>query len=759
MYSRGAGRDAYSADAAVWDDTLLEIDREESKDNTSGIWESLDRVDEASSLEVGVWDVWDRDVGEENWPQRESPMKKRRARNSGATSGRRRGVRKCSRGNPTTPPPTRATHNSSVMSPIPFTELSLPDPNHGGASGFEGSGRTAEELQSLEQYMDQYQAGSVGFIPIGTYLFVVQGWNKTKSEPTNRWFHLQALRVGEEVRITCKCPDGDRDGRCVHSETYLEFRDEDFREVEERMFRDGHVVWFWRERENRDASEGLLWTNRFSVGHGRDGINGRAMVTYSGLDSGGGVWSCSKCSGTCMHTAAAKSFFQQVLGEDVGEEFDANDMASEVEENVLMFEDGNNVNVVRQEETAISYLPIRPPEWAEIPGDTVHYQRLTRVDSFPSKIPLGESNRSSCGRGPSVIPDHLKVIKPCTIYTLTQKLTVEIELEPCSICQHRSHCFIGPDTRDLGLFNYNNSVLFTHEVLDEYTSRYTACETPFVAFVEAMGRVYSGRGGSFVKEDLFRSVWFAYVNIQDFSRDMTCDQCGTEPDCLIWDGVTLGFGRKHLSDSLKPPTHTDNSSPIRQRTYPKKPQMLPETRDQPLRRLVRRWVTASMKKKGSGSNDERDSARDSESFDLILRRLVLISEEMASLFKQTFTPNAQIDTKLKKLYGALFEQVAAEESVLQMIMPRSFGGLKDFTIRQDWNSASRLVDIPALYNVLEGEMKVNGRYPKDVIEASRWMHERAVQVLEHVTAKDAGISEEVAVNDTEDWKVADRVLL
>ncbi|KAL0066843.1 hypothetical protein AAF712_006038 [Marasmius tenuissimus] len=507
------------------------------------------------------------------------------------------------------------------------------------------------------------------------------------------------MRVGEDVRITCKCPEGDRCGKCVHSETYLEFRDEDFRAVEEKMFRDGHVVWFWHERENREPAEGLLWTNRFSVGHAKDGINGRAMVVYSGSDAGDGVWSCSKCSGTCTHTSAAKGFFKQVLGLDDAEERDGDDMVSDDEENVLMFEDGNNVNVVRQEETGISYLPIRPPEWAELPGDVVHYSRPPRNNDLPTRIPLGESNRTACGRGPSTIADHLRIIKTCTVYMLTEKLTVEIELAP--------------------------TALFTHELLDEYTSRYTSCETPFVVFVEAMGRVYRGRGCTFVKEDMFRSVWFAYVSIQDFSRDMYCQQCGTNPDCLIWDGVTLGFGRKHLSDSLKPPTHTDKSSPIRQRT----------------------------RKAGGDSDEERDAAKDSGSFDLILRRLILVSQELATLFKRTFCPNAQIEMKLKRLYGNLFEQIAAKESVLQMIAPRAIDELKDFVACPDWHMASRLVNTPALYNVLEGEMKVNGKYPKDLINACRWMHTRAAEVLAQVTAKDVGPLGEETIEDLDNWKV------
>jgi hypothetical protein len=61
-------------------------------------------------------------------------------------------------------------------------------------------------------------------------------------------------------------------------------------------------------------------------------------------------------------------------------------------------------------------------------------------------------------------------------------------------------------------------------------------------------------------EDLFRSIWFAYVLIQSFEKDMSCTLCGPHPKTVIWDGVTLAFDKKHITPTLRPPTTTSIDS-------------------------------------------------------------------------------------------------------------------------------------------------------------------------------------------------------
>jgi CxC4 like cysteine cluster associated with KDZ transposases len=110
--------------------------------------------------------------------------------------------------------------------------------------------------------------------------------------------------------------------------------------------------------------------------------------------------------------------------------------------------------------------------------------------------------------------------RPCTIYSLAEPLETLIQLQKCPNCPVARHRFIGPDARESGLFNYNNSILFTHKLLDEYTSSFTTSETPFVAWVSVVSRRYASNGHEFVSNALFHSVWFAYVRIQLFNNDL-----------------------------------------------------------------------------------------------------------------------------------------------------------------------------------------------------------------------------------------------
>ncbi|KAL0569436.1 hypothetical protein V5O48_012524 [Marasmius crinis-equi] len=726
-----------------------------------------------TSASKEVW--WQKDSEKESlWDgvgkglsKRESPMRKRVARRKGE-GVRKKVQRKKTLGAKLADERSMSTiEGSSSCSPSEnmeiddslmgaFGGIELPEPE----DGVRGEG---VEDEDFEAYVDFFQNGTVGFIPIGTFLYVVQGWSKEKREPIEHWHHLEALKVGDNVRIQCLCPEGSKLRPCVHSEAYMEFRDERFRPFEAKVFRDGRVVWYWRELDSK-SQDGVVWLNRFSVGAGgareqRSPVQDRAMVSYLGTDTGAGVWTCSKCgrsaTSSCAHRSAARAFFLEVMGRD--EDLDeAEGDRSACEDDMMMFGD---VNHISQTESAISYLSIRPPQWAELPTDQADYIRPSPTTQIPPRLTLLASNRSRCGQ--KAMPmgnDTGKVVKTCTIYTLTETLTREIEVQQCPVCPHLKHCFIGPDPRHLGLFNYNNNVLFTHEVLDEYTSRYTTAETPFAAFIEVMGRVYAGRGCKFIKEDLFRSVWFAYVSIQELSHDMSCPKCGDNPDCVIWDGVTLAFGRKHLLDSLKPPTFTDARSPICERRPIKKPQLIQDTQKEPIRKLLKRWirgVAKKGKKQKGGNEDEEDYGKGSlEDYELLVARLMTVSKEAAALFHRTFALTSKIDPSLRRLYGVVFEQVAAEESALQMVNPRCIQCLEAFVGAQDWETASQLLDIPAIYNVLEAEFKRNGCYPRDLLDFCAWLLRRAKSVLSDVLSNGgrsvastgAGVAEE------DDWK-------
>jgi hypothetical protein len=79
-------------------------------------------------------------------------------------------------------------------------------------------------------------------------------------------------------------------------------------------------------------------------------------------------------------------------------------------------------------------------------------------------------------------------------------------------------------------------------------------------------------------------------------------------------------------------------------------------------------------------------------------------------------------------------QISAGESVLQMANRASLRILQDFNKDPTIKNASRLVTIPALYNVLTREVPVqaleNGQYPEIWVLLCQWVHDRGQTVLQ-----------------------------
>jgi hypothetical protein len=92
----------------------------------------------------------------------------------------------------------------------------------------------------------------------------------------------------------------------------------------------------------------------------------------------------------------------------------------------------------------------------------------------------------------------------------------------CPSCPAPQQRYIGPNLQEYGLFNYNNSILVSHKLLDEYTVSFASSETPFTAFVTVLSHRYTVSGTVFMGEDLFQSIWFSYVSLQVFDDDFKC---------------------------------------------------------------------------------------------------------------------------------------------------------------------------------------------------------------------------------------------
>lgn len=238
----------------------------------------------------------------------------------------------------------------------------------------------------------------------------------------------------------------------------------------------------------------------------------------------------------------------------------------------------------------VSYLPIHPPHWARLPTEPDLYTPLPELRIPPPNtvFPLDTSSTCADDDRTNFDPRRPTSTKSCKLYTLLSVYAVGVEVQLCPRCPHERRRYIGPDLRTSGVFNYNNSILVSHELLDEYTSEFTSSETPFAAFVLRVSRRYKREGARFMGEDLFRSVWFSYVYLQRLTDDMTCGSCGPSPTTVIFDGITLGYGNKHVKDSLRPPTTiSEHSLERKDLRYYRQQQLLPDA-------LLRRRVRAAL---------------------------------------------------------------------------------------------------------------------------------------------------------------------
>jgi len=111
----------------------------------------------------------------------------------------------------------------------------------------------------------------------------------------------------------------------------------------------------------------------------------------------------------------------------------------------------------------------------------------------------------------------------------------------------------------------NNHAIYTHELLNSYTSSLTAHPVPFVGFCTVTQRKYMDHEAPqpFVSDDVFRPVWIAFVQVQRLFDSFYCERCGPHPLVVIMDGITAGFNAEHLTSSLRPPTTVEQNAPKR----------------------------------------------------------------------------------------------------------------------------------------------------------------------------------------------------
>ncbi|KAG6806741.1 hypothetical protein H0H92_010173, partial [Tricholoma furcatifolium] len=363
---------------------------------------------------------------------------------------------------------------------VPFETLLAP------ATGF------SKDADGYGEFVEAALSACLGIYRLTRSVYIVQGWDAKTSTATRRWYHLQGQQIGHRTVYMCLCPNDEPD--CVHAKFLAQFAQEEFPEEADLPVELGPVRLVFR-----DLSDGQ---HLFSVETpGKLGIKPRALVQHEGTVDGGGTWRCSKDGGQgCGHIHKARDYLQQLIYMDPGAR-DTTELGQAMQP-----------TGVSNGTSSVSFKSIVPPVWAELESDfPLAYPRPPPVTVPPMVIRLEDDARCMCGALRN--HDNPIVTNTCRVYAILGCFDTEIELQRCSQCTGGRHRFVGPDCREMGLFNYNNRIILSHDLLDEYTMAYTSSETPFTAWVGIAARRYKVHNSQnpFISETVFRAAWFSYA--------------------------------------------------------------------------------------------------------------------------------------------------------------------------------------------------------------------------------------------------------
>ncbi|KAJ7591940.1 hypothetical protein C8J56DRAFT_1046298 [Mycena floridula] len=437
---------------------------------------------------------------------------------------------------------------------------------------------------------------------------------------------------------------------------------------------------------------------------------------------------------SCPHIAKARVALPRLLSGD-----------PDAEEGSGVAYMGLEVERGKEHNCAVSHLPIRPPRWAALPTDAALYPYPPPILAAPELIVLDQ--QSACPYhdekvfwdGSGEIVESL-----CLVYTLVGALKATVQLVRCPVRPGQRRRYIGPDPRNLGLFNFNNHIFFSHDLLDDYTNAMTASETPFFAWVTSMERRYFGCPIPFPYYKMVVSAWFAFASLQEYESDMKCPTCSDEPESLLCDGVSISFQKKQLLESLEPPTVLTPDCEVRALVKPcPKTQLILEEK---VRKLMRVML------KGPGVVDSTGKEHRTKC-SLLLESFTNINESLSGLFRRRFVDmefSAPRD-EVEKVYDIFFSQVCTDESVLQLIPHTALVGLTAFNSDPTKTRASELIMIPSLFAVLALERK-ESQYSDVILGVARWMEKEARRVLNKLMVHQGPPKYRAVARDHSSWR-------
>lgn len=432
-----------------------------------------------------------------------------------------------------------------------------------------------------------------------------------------------------------------------------------------------------------------------------------------------GRWHCQSCrySETCKHRPHAIAYAVSAgltLSTDVLEQ-------SEDTEDALLINAATRIDDFGKIlHAAISYYNVLPPRWCSLPSESAY--NAPHLSFNTSSFSLDNSARCVCGITFTDVanfpPYRASSVKAAVIFGLTKSTLISIELLPCPVCCHPRRS-LGADLGTQGLFNWNNEMLFTHELLNAFTSAFTASETPFSAFCITVRRAYLEHSHSmeFCSDETFVRVWFAFTQIQTMDSGMYCPTCGASPDVVIVDGISLGTHVSKLTGSIQPPTHVDNTSERVDSISSYRARGLPAIIQRDVRSVVNKII----------------NLQTSDPFPDVTKLAKTYPELLAFIHLYL----RSVNTIHQRSYCDLIAQVAAPDIVLQLIPVSAIEHLKGLQLQGTapiW--LQRLC--PAIGAVLASHKSEGSSIPLEIRNLAGWLAERAHQVFTNLGQHDPG---------------------
>ncbi|KAG6810248.1 hypothetical protein H0H92_012733 [Tricholoma furcatifolium] len=531
----------------------------------------------------------------------------------------------------------------------------------------------------------------------------------------------------------CLCPNEEPD--CVHARFLAQFGREEFPDDEDLPVDLGPIRLVFR-----DLSEGR---HLFSVETpGKHGIKPHALVQHEGSVDGGGAWRCSKDGGQgCGHIQKARDYLQQLILMDPS-----------VRDTTELHGQAVQLTGMTNGTSSVSFKSIVPPIWAQLATDLpLPYARPPPLTTPPTLIRLEEDARCKCGASRN--SETPVVTNTCRIYTILGSFDTAIELQRCTQCTGGRHRFVGPDCCQVGLFNYNNRILLSHDLLDEYTMAYTSSETPFTAWISIAARRYKVHDSQnpFLGETVFRAAWFSYACLLALDGDFQCSRCGPVPHEPIFDGVVVAFSKRKILHSLCPPTTTHDDSDIRQSRLISDKAPIPKAKLRKNVRLIVDGPPLIIAESDDQSDDENDSDEEESGDETeepdstplrrmaskkvrqrmalipsVVSELLKLDAALGALFKRHYYDNR---TSVPLPYKRFFMQMSSRESILQVANQLALEALGTFNADPTLENMSLLLEIPCLYHVLIHEQQKMGIFSSDTLGVCQYIHDRGLRTL------------------------------